>query len=146
MISNIDLVRQLLDSLNDLQEQLECAHRDVLTLYENWDWLKMIIEHEQGLDETDELTIYGNDFEPLVGVVDALVRIKSVSQELSELLGDEIQNIEVPGENYTFLYIPKGKPIITTHDYGSGQFTLPGDRCHVFKIYLKDENGDPDLV
>ena len=145
MIRNLDLVRQLLDSLNDLQEQLECDHRYVLTIYEKWDWLKMVIEHEQGLDETDELTINGDYFEPFVGVVDTLDRIKSVSKELSDLLGDEIQFFPVPGETYEFLYIPKGKPLC----YGfltPGEFTLPGDRCHVFKIYLRDENGDPDLV
>ena len=151
MINEVDGLNEatvvfMLRALYELQERLEDDHKNLLALYQKWDWLKMVIEHQQGLDETDEFTINGDYLEPFVAVVETLDELKLQCGHISNYLGDEIQNIKIPDENYSFLYIPKGKPIITTHDYGSGQFTLPGDRCHVFKIYLKDENGDPDLV
>lgn len=143
---NVAMVVSMLTSLYELQERLEDDHKNLLTLYQKWDWLKMVIEGQQGLDETDEFTINGDYLQPFVAVVDTLDRIKSVSKELSDLLGDEIQNIDVPGKDYSFLYIPKGKPIITTHDYGFGQVYLPGERCRVFKIQIMQKDEQPNLV
>ena len=99
------------------------------------DWWTHI--DESTLDEIDSMPNYpvpGNVVYQLVCLLNNLRELDTLQLELYRLLGDEIQIFPVPGEAYSFMYVPCDEPI-PCKLLTPGKFSVQDERCHVFIFY-----------